>query len=69
MESLNLNSLLNREEEANKIRDILKNFEINKHNLATKKGIYIYGDPGSGKSLFITNIHKELNYDVIKYDA
>lgn len=69
MESLNLNSLLNREEEANKIRDILKNFEINKHNLATKKGIYIYGDPGSGKSLFITNILKELNYDVIKYDA
>jgi hypothetical protein len=69
MESLNLNSLLNREEEANKIKEILKNFELNKHNLATKKGIYIYGDPGSGKSSFITNILKELNYDVIKYDA
>jgi hypothetical protein len=69
MESLNLNHLLNREEEANKIKEILKNFELNKHNLATKKGIYIYGDPGSGKSLFITNILKELDYDVIKYDA
>jgi SpoVK/Ycf46/Vps4 family AAA+-type ATPase len=37
--------------------------------LATKKGIYIYGDPGSGKSSFIVSILKELNYDVIKYDA
>ncbi len=69
METLNLNHLLNREEESNKIKEILKNFELNKHNLATKKGIYIYGDPGSGKSVFITNILKELDYDVIKYDA
>ena len=28
MESLNLNHLLNREEEANKIKEILKNFEL-----------------------------------------
>jgi SpoVK/Ycf46/Vps4 family AAA+-type ATPase len=69
MESLNINNLLNREEEANKIKEILKNFELNKHNLATKKGIYIYGDPGSGKSSFVINILKELDYDIIKYDA
>jgi SpoVK/Ycf46/Vps4 family AAA+-type ATPase len=69
METLNINNLLNREEEASKIKDILKNFELNKHNLATKKGIYIYGDPGSGKSSFVINILKELDYDVIKYDA
>ena len=69
MDALNINNLLNREEEANKIRDILKNFELNKHNLATKKGIYIYGEPGSGKSSFVINILKELDYDVIKYDA
>ena len=69
MELLNINNLLNREEEATKIRDILKNFELNKHNLATKKGIYIYGEPGSGKSSFVINILKELDYDVIKYDA
>jgi SpoVK/Ycf46/Vps4 family AAA+-type ATPase len=69
METLNINHLLNREDEANKIKEILKDFELNKHNLATKKGIYIYGDPGSGKSSFIVSILKELNYDVIKYDA
>jgi len=69
MENINLNKLLNRDEETNKIKEILKDFELNKHNLATKKGIYIYGDPGSGKTAFVTKILKELNYDIIKYDA
>jgi hypothetical protein len=69
MESLNINNLLEREEEAQKIKNILIDFEINKNNLATKKGIYIYGEPGSGKSTFVTNILKSMNYDVIKYDA
>jgi dephospho-CoA kinase len=69
MENININNLLNRDEEADKIKEILKDFEINKHNLATKKGIYIYGDPGAGKTTFVTKILKELNYDIIKYDA
>jgi SpoVK/Ycf46/Vps4 family AAA+-type ATPase len=69
MENLNLNNILNREDEANKMKEILKDFEQNKHNLTTKKGIYIYGDPGTGKTTFVTNILKELNYDIIKYDA
>jgi DNA polymerase III delta prime subunit len=69
MENININNLLNRDDEAIKIKTILKNFEQNKHNLATKKGLYVYGDPGSGKTTFINNILKELNYDIIKYDA
>jgi len=69
METLNLNNLLNREEEANKFKEILKNFELNKHKLDTKKGIYIYGEPGTGKTSFVINILKELDYDIIKYDA
>jgi DNA polymerase III delta prime subunit len=69
MDYLNLNNLLNRDDEANKIKAILKDFEQNKQNLTTKRGLYIYGDPGSGKTTFIVNILKEINYDVIKYDA
>ena len=69
MENININNLLNRDEEAIKIKTILKDYEQNKHNLATKKGLYIYGHPGSGKTTFITNILKELDYDIIKYDA
>ncbi len=69
MEIININDLLERQNESNNIKDILTNFEQTKHNLTTKKGIYIYGDPGSGKTTFVTNILKELNYDIIKYDA
>ena len=69
METLNLNKLLEREDKANFIKNILINFELNKNNLAFKKGIYVYGDPGTGKSMFVTNILKDLNYDIIKYDA
>jgi hypothetical protein len=69
MEMINLNTLLDRQEEVNKMKDILTNFEQTKHNLTTKKGIYIYGDPGTGKTTFVTNILKELGYDIIKYDA
>ena len=28
-----------------------------------------YGPPGTGKTTFVTNILKELDYDIIKYDA
>jgi dephospho-CoA kinase len=69
MNNININQILGREEEENKIKNILKDFEPNKHNLSTKKGIYIYGNPGIGKSTFINNILKEMNYDIIKYDA
>jgi hypothetical protein len=69
MDKIDLNKILQREEIVSNIKSILINFELNKNNLLFKKGIYIYGDPGSGKTAFITNILKEMNYDVIKYDA
>jgi len=69
MEALNFNKIFNREEKKVQIINTLKNFELNKNNLTFKKGIYIYGDPGSGKTKFVTDILSELDYDIIKYDA
>ena len=69
MNDLNINQILNREEKSSNIKDILINFEKNKNNVLFKKGIYVYGDPGTGKTTFVTNILKELDYDIIKYDA
>jgi len=69
MEELDINQILKREDKVCAIKDILREFEANKHNLLYKKGIYVYGDPGSGKTTFVTNILKEMNYDIIKYDA
>ena len=64
-----MNKILEREHIAEEICTILKNFETNCKNIQFKKGIYIYGSPGSGKTFFIMDILKELNYDIIKYDA
>jgi hypothetical protein len=69
MEKLNINNILNREETSENIKNILKDFELNKNNLTFKKGIYVYGEPGTGKTIFVTNILKQLDYDIIKYDA
>jgi DNA polymerase III delta prime subunit len=69
MDKLQINTILNRDEKATIIKDILKSFEQNKHNMLFKKGIYIYGNPGTGKTTFVTNILKELDYDIINYDA
>ena len=69
MNQLNINNILDRDEKSNTIKDILKSFEQNKNNMLFKKGIYVYGDPGTGKTTFVTNILKELDYDIINYDA
>jgi hypothetical protein len=69
MEKIDINNILNRVDKANDIKDILKSFEQNKNNLLFKKGIYVYGDPGTGKTTFVTNILKEMDYDIINYDA
>jgi replication factor C subunit 1 len=69
MNTININSIFERETIANEIKDILLSFDNNYKNINFKKGIYIYGSPGCGKTHFIMNILKELDYDVIKYDA
>ena len=67
--NLNINSFLSRENEVAKMKEILVNFNVNIQNPLFKKGIYVYGEPGTGKTTFVMNILKELNFDVIRYDA
>jgi DNA polymerase III delta prime subunit len=65
----NINKIFDREKIANEIKELLLSFDSNSKNLNFKKGIYIYGSPGSGKTYFIKNLLKELDYDIINYDA
>jgi replication factor C subunit 1 len=69
MEQLDFTGMLERETLAEKIRTTLTNFQKNKHNLLEKRGIYVYGSPGAGKTRFVNQILKDCGYDVIAYDA
>ena len=69
MESIHMNKIFDREHISNEIKDHLSNFETRITDINYKKGIYIYGTPGSGKTEFIFRLLKELNYDMVRYDA
>ena len=69
MDKLNLDVILNRETLINDIKKILIHFEENKRHDHIKRGIYVYGNPGIGKTKFVKNILESLNYDIIYYDA
>tara|TARA_Y100000992_G_scaffold284076_1_gene233931 strand:+ start:187 stop:1515 length:1329 start_codon:yes stop_codon:yes gene_type:complete len=67
--NIDINKLLDREILCEQIINSLSEFDTNKNSLTIKRGFYIYGNPGSGKSSLITNILKNLNYDIINYNA
>lgn len=69
MEQLNINHILERFDKEKLLIDCLNHFEKNKTNVLTRRGIYIYGSPGSGKTYFVKSILKKLDYDVITFDA
>jgi len=69
MEELNLNALLERAEIEKEFIKCLHYFEENKANLLTRRGVYIYGAPGAGKTYFVKECLKKLNYDIITFDA
>ena len=64
-----INEILNRKDIENEIKNILLNFEELNKDTKFKKGIYVYGSPGCGKTQFVKNIIKDLEYDIIHYDA
>lgn len=61
--------IFERQATTDNIKSILNDFDTKRNELTYKKGIYIYGSPGSGKTTFVINLLKEMDYDVIKYDA
>ena len=64
-----INTILDRNHAAATIKDLLLNFDNNVNDLTFKKGIYIYGSPGCGKTHFVTSLLKSIVYDMVKYDA
>jgi len=69
MDCINFNKILDREVIANNIYKFLRDFELNKKDLLKKRGIYIYGESGIGKTTFVKKILKKMDYDIIYYDT
>jgi len=64
-----MNHILQRESIIQELTKILTNYESNCQNLQFKKGIYIYGSPGCGKTQFVRDVLTSFNFDIVKYDA
>jgi len=67
--SINYNEVLGRESTAQEITNALDAFYAKKSDFMIKRGIYIYGNPGVGKTEFVMRLLKTLNYDMVRYDA
>jgi hypothetical protein len=66
MDNINFNNILKRNSIENSIENLL--YKIIK-NQEPKKGIYIHGENGIGKTQFIINLLKKNNYDILYYDS
>ena len=69
MDELNINQILGREHLCVEIGTILQTIEHAQSDLTIKRGIYISGKPGSGKTRFVVQLLKDRGYDVVQYDA
>jgi hypothetical protein len=69
MENININKILNRDSIKEEIKNFLINFNTTRNDITQKRGIYLYGEPSTGKTYFINEIIKELEYDMVYYNA
>jgi hypothetical protein len=60
---------LDRKQTIETVHAFLSNFEENKHNLLISRGLYVHGDAGVGKTYLVKQILKDMNYDIVYYDA
>ena len=68
MEYIDYDQILNRQYIIDSIKNLLEDI-IKNDDITCRRGIYIHGESGSGKTTFILKLIKKLNYDVIYYDG
>lgn len=66
---LDYNDILERTSIEKNIKENLQEFENDKNSNKIKRGFYIYGEPGIGKTTFVKKILNKLDYDIIIYNA
>ena len=65
----NATAMISRRNEYVMLSSILSNFEQNIDNDSYKRGIYVFGRPGCGKTTFVSDVLTRLGYDIIYYDT
>ena len=68
MEYIDYDEILNRQYIMDSIKKLLEDI-MNNDDITCRRGIYIHGQSGVGKTTFILKLIKKLNYDVIYYDG
>ena len=66
---MEINDLLIRKELKENIISTIHNISNNLNEITQKKVIYLMGSSGSGKSYFMNQILKELDYDIVPFDT
>jgi len=69
MEKLDLIKILNRESIVESLVNKLQLFFMTRDNLSSKRGFYIYGAPGTGKTELVLRSLKSAGFDAVRYDA
>ena len=66
---LDFNEIFERTDLVLKVKKLLREFNDKKHDLSVKRGIYVYGSPGCGKTEFVIRLLNSMSYDAVRYDA
>ena len=66
---IDYNTILNRNHTYNNIKEELELFENEKNNITQKRGFYIYGDSGIGKTKFVESLLEDNDYFLVKFNA
>lgn len=62
-------NILDRQDLANSLVNKVRAFFLDRTSDVVKRGFYVYGHPGSGKTEFVTRVLRKAGFDVVKYDA
>ena len=67
--NIDFNEIFERTEIVAKVKRLLKEFNEKRTDFSIKRGIYVYGSPGCGKTEFVNQLLKDMSYDAVRYDA
>lgn len=69
MKNTEIHTILNRECIEKEFCEILNNYDEKVKSVDFKRAIFVYGPSGIGKTHFVNEVLKKINYDVINYDT